>query len=97
MENKTLYVCNGCCCGELSLVGFMILNSPDMKPGDKYLKHLLQESYSQESKHQICKLPCGHGSFELTEPRDVFVECNTCHKKYQLVWSMVNKKIRELA
>lgn len=74
----------------------MLLEDANMRPNDRYLKQLLQESYAQERKSTILQLPCGHGSFELTEPKDVQVMCNICHKKFQLIWSKVNKKIREL-
>lgn len=69
----------------------MILNSPDMRPTDKYLKSLLQESYTQESKHYIVKLPCSHGSIELEKPGDVTGICNTCKKPFYLVWSLKPK------
>lgn len=66
------------------------------RPTDRYLKQLLQESYDQESKHEIWNLPCGHGNIEITERRDMWIQCNTCHKKYQLMWSAVNKKVKEI-
>lgn len=74
----------------------MILQDANMKPTDRYLKNLLQESYDQKSKHQVCKLPCGHGSFELEKPQDVTVQCNTCKKVFKLLWSKINPKIRQV-
>lgn len=74
------------------------MNLPDAnaRPTDRYLKQLLQESYDQKSKHEIWSLPCGHGNTEITQRQDMWIQCNTCQKKYQLMWSAVNKKVREI-
>ena len=71
----------------------MILNSPDMRPTDKYLKQLLQESYDQKSQHKILKLPCGCESIELEKPEDVSGACPVCSKPFYLVWQ-AKPKIR---
>lgn len=57
-----------------------------MRPTDKYLKQLLDESYKQESKHHVVKLPCGCTSIELDKPQDVSGMCNICFKPFQLIW-----------
>lgn len=72
----------------------MLLNSPDMRPTDKYLHNLLQESYKGESKHKILKLPCNCTSIELSKPEDVRGVCPVCYKPFYLVWSKVAPKLR---
>lgn len=74
----------------------MILNDANMKPTDKYLKSLLQESYTQESKHYVVKLPCGCTSIELDKPQDCSGICNICGKAFQLIWQR-QPKFREQA
>lgn len=71
------------------------MRDANMRPTDKYLKQLLQEGYDGVSKHETWQLPCGHGSIELTSKQDVYLQCNTCKRKFQLVWSAVNKKVKE--
>lgn len=64
----------------------MLLDSADMKPGDKYLKQLLQEGYDQNSSRKVLKLPCGCVSIELLKPEDVSGVCPKCMKPFYLVW-----------
>lgn len=68
----------------------------NLRPTDRYLKQLLQEDYNQESKHYVLRLPCEHGSIELDKPQDVYVQCNICFKKFHLLWSAVNKQVKEV-
>lgn len=74
----------------------MLLQDPNMKPTDKYLKSLLQENYDAQMQRKVLQLPCGHANIELTKPGDVYVQCPKCLKKFQLIWSKVNKQIKEL-
>lgn len=71
----------------------MLLNDPNMKPTDKYLHQLLNESYQQESSHKVVQLPCGCTSIELDKPQDVSGLCPVCTKPFYLVWSL-NPKFR---
>lgn len=70
------------------------ISDPNMRPTDKYLRQLLQETYTGESKHKILKLPCGCMSIELDKPEDKSGVCPKCLKPFYLVWSKVNPKIK---
>jgi hypothetical protein len=39
----------------------------------------------------IIKLPCGHGSVEVTKPEDQYITCGQCLKQFLLVWSKIGK------
>jgi len=69
----------------------MILNNPNMKPTDRYLKGILEENYKGTSERKILKLPCGCTSIELDKPQDVFSNCPVCGKPFHLVWQMKPK------
>ena len=65
----------------------MILNSPDMKPTDKYLKQILDDNYRGGTKQRyITRLPCGCQSIELEQPADLSGVCNMCGKPFHLIW-----------
>lgn len=74
----------------------MILSDPNMKPTDRYLKSLYQEQYDATMKKHILQLPCGHSNIELERPGDAYLQCPKCFRKFQLVWSGVNNKVKEL-
>ena len=40
---------------------------------------------------KILKLPCGHGSIEISRPQDQYVVCDTCYKKFLLIWSKIGR------
>ena len=67
---------------------------PNIKPTDRYLKQLLQESYDGTTSRKILKLPCGCTSIELEKPQDVQGVCLVCMKPFYLVWSKINPQIK---
>ena len=65
----------------------MLLNDPNMRPTDKYLKQILDDNYSGSTKQRyITKLPCGCTSIELEKPEDISGVCPVCNKPFYLVW-----------
>ena len=75
----------------------MLLQDPNMKPTDRYLKSLYQEQYDANMKNTYAlQLPCGHANIQLDKPGDAYLQCPKCFRKFQLVWSGINNKVKEL-
>jgi len=57
------------------------------------VKKILRENASAQLKSNklVAKLPCGHSSIEITEPRDQILICPVCFKKSYLVYSRIGK------
>lgn len=52
------------------------------------------ESGQTKQKNVVVKLPCGHGSVEITEPRDQILTCNTCYKRVLFTYVPVSGRSR---
>jgi len=59
---------------------------------DENTTSILNEQWHQKGKkRKVLKLPCGHGNIEITKPEDQIIYCNTCHKKFYLIWQQKPK------
>ena len=61
-----------------------------------YIRKIQKEFDSQQIKQKpvVVKLPCGHGSLEITETRDQILICNTCFKRVLFTYVPVAGKSR---
>ncbi len=61
-----------------------------------YIRKIRNEFDGQQIKQKpvVVKLPCGHGSVEITEPRDQILTCNTCFSRNLFTYVPVSGKSR---
>jgi len=46
----------------------------------------LNREFDIRPVRKILKLPCGHGSIEITRPQDTYITCPNCFKKFLLIY-----------
>lgn len=58
------------------------------------VRKVYKEAERRRGQYTILKLPCGHGSVEITKPKDQFVVCPVCYKRFLLIWSKLTGRQR---
>lgn len=58
---------------------------------DEEVKKILREGDKPAPVRYVFKLPCGHGSQEVTHTGDQVIVCSVCLKRHLLIWSKIGR------
>jgi hypothetical protein len=74
----------------------MSKNNLSWHPQSDSIRKILRENESGRIKRNphVVKLPCGHGSVEITKPEDQWLVCNRCYQSFRLTWSPIEANRR---
>lgn len=66
-------------------------------PDADNIRRIMRENDHGTKKFWVIKMPCGHGSVEITKPEDQWLTCKKCLQSFLLTWSPIeaNRKIAQ--